>query len=133
MNRKQLKEILNELKNEFKISDPIKIELKPMKTKAASVSLSKSIIRINKNIIPNLDTECLKYLILHELIHYKLKSTYHNGLFHKELNRKISETEANTQNTFTNKLHLIKTENFKCMFTHRKNYMNINVKGKRGL
>ena len=94
MNRKQLNEILNELKAELGIKDAVKIELKPMKTKAASVSLTKSIIRINKNIIPNLDTECLKYLILHELIHYKLKSTYHNGRFHKELNRKISKTEA---------------------------------------
>ena len=94
MNRKQLNEILNELKAELGIKDAIKIELKPMKTKAASVSLNKRIIRINKNIIPNLDTECLRYLILHELIHYKLKSTYHNGGFHQELNKKISEKEA---------------------------------------
>jgi len=94
MNRKQLKEILNELKNELKISEPIKIELKPMKTKAASISLSKNIIRINKNIIPNLDTECLKYLLLHELIHFKLKSTYHNGEFQKQMNAKIKEEKA---------------------------------------
>ena len=42
MNRKQLNEILNELKAELGIKDAVKIELKPMKTKAASVSLSKS-------------------------------------------------------------------------------------------
>jgi len=94
MDRKQLNEILDEVKAELGIKDAIRIELKPMKTKAASISLSKSIIRINKNITPNLDTECLKYLILHELIHYKLKSTYHNGRFYEELNRRISETKA---------------------------------------
>jgi len=94
MNRKQLNQILKQLKNELKIQDNIRIELKPMKTKAASISLNKAIIRINKNIIPNLDTECIKYLLLHELIHYKLKSKYHNGQFHKELNKKINETKA---------------------------------------
>jgi len=94
MNRKQLKEILNELKNELKISEPIKIELKPMKTKAASISLRKNTIRINKNIIPNLDLECIEYLLLHELIHFKLKSKYHNGKFHGQLSKKISKTKA---------------------------------------
>ena len=94
MNREQLNEILKQLKNELEIQGAIRIELKTMKTKAASISLSRGIIRINKNIIPNLDAECLKYLLLHELIHYKLKSTYHNGRFLEELNKKINETKA---------------------------------------
>jgi len=94
MNRNQLKEILNQLKKELGIQELIKLELKPMKTKAASISLRKSTIRINKNIIPNLDTECIKYLLLHELIHYKLKSTYHNGEFHKQLANEIDENKA---------------------------------------
>jgi len=94
MNTKQLKEILNQLKNELKVQEPIKIELKPLKTKAASISLNKNIIRINKNIISNLDSECIEYLLLHELIHFKLKSTYHNGNFHKQLNHKIDQAKA---------------------------------------
>jgi len=94
MNREQLNEILKQLKNELEIKEHIKIELKPMKTKAASISLSKNTIRINKNIITNLDTECIKYLLLHELIHYKLKSTYHNREFYNQLTDKINKTKA---------------------------------------
>jgi len=94
MNRKELKEILNELKNELDITERIKVELTPMKTKAASISLKRNTIRINKNITTNLDPECITYLLLHELIHYKLKSTYHNGEFYKQLNKKISKAKA---------------------------------------
>lgn len=94
MNKEQLKEILNELKDNLNISENIKIELRPMKTKAASISLKKNTIRINKNIIPTLTPDCIKYLILHELTHYKLKSTYHNGDFHKQINKKIANAKA---------------------------------------
>jgi len=94
MNKEQLREILKELKENLDISEDIKIELRPMKTKAASISLKKNTIRINKNIIPSLNLDCVKYLILHELTHYRLKSTYHNGDFHKQINKKIENTEA---------------------------------------
>jgi len=94
MNKKHLKEILNELKNELKIQEPIKIELKPMKTKAASISLNRNTIRINKNIVSNLDLDCIRYLLLHELIHYKLKSTCHDREFHKQLSKKINQAKA---------------------------------------
>lgn len=94
MNREQLKEILHEIKKDLEISEKIKIELKPMKTKAASISLKRSTIRINKNILQNLDQDCVKYLILHELAHYKLKNTYHNNDFYKQLNKKINSVKA---------------------------------------
>ncbi|MEM3640603.1 MAG: YgjP-like metallopeptidase domain-containing protein [Candidatus Bathyarchaeia archaeon] len=94
LNKEQLNEILNEIKQDFNISEKIKIELKPMKTKAASISLKRNIIRINKNILPSLDQECIKYLILHELAHYKLKSKYHNGDFYKQLHEKVNDVEA---------------------------------------
>ena len=94
MNKKQLTETLNEIKQDLGISEKIKIELKPMKTKAASISLNKNKIRINKNLLPNLDPECIRYLILHELIHHKLKSTYHNQEFQKQLTQKINEEKA---------------------------------------
>ena len=42
MNKEQLKEVLNQLKNELEIPEPIKIELKPMKTKAASIYSTKT-------------------------------------------------------------------------------------------
>jgi predicted metal-dependent hydrolase len=94
LNKEQLKEILNEIKGDLQISEKIKIELKPMKTKAASISLKRNTVRINKNIIPRLDNECIKYLILHELTHYKLKSKYHNGNFYEQLHKKVDDTKA---------------------------------------
>ena len=89
MNKKQLTETLNEIKQDLGISEKIKIELKPMKTKAASISLKKNTIRINKNLISKLDLDSIEYLMLHELIHYKLKSTYHNNKFYELLKKKI--------------------------------------------
>jgi len=94
LNKEQLKEILNEIKQDLEISEKIKIELKPMKTKAASISLKRSVIRINNSILPRLDKDCIKYLILHELVHYKLKSKYHNSDFYKQLHQKVNEVEA---------------------------------------
>lgn len=94
MNNSHLRHVLEELKEELGIKNSIKIVLVPMKTKAASISLKRRIIRINKNIIPDLDEECIKYLILHELIHYKLKNTYHNEEFYRQLTQKIDENRA---------------------------------------
>ena len=95
MNYEQLRKILKELKKELEISEDekIRIVLKPMKTKAASISLKNQIIRLNKNLISRLDPESIRYLLLHELIHYKLKSTNHNGTFQKQLNSKMEETK----------------------------------------
>lgn len=94
MSKEQLKEVLNEIKQDLSISEKIKIELKPMKTKAASISLKRNTVRINKNILPRLDKECIKYLMLHELAHYKLKSKYHNGDFYKKIYEKVGDAKA---------------------------------------
>ncbi len=94
MNKDQLKEILSQVKSDLGIPEEIRIELKPMKIKAASISLRRNVMRINKNIIPHLDQESIKYLILHELIHYKLKSRYHNGDFYKQLYEKVEPEKA---------------------------------------
>jgi len=95
MNTKQLRKILKELKNELEIpeNEKIHINLRPMKTKAASISLKNGTIRLNKNLIQKLDEESIKYLILHELIHYKLRSTNHNETFQKQLNNKMNKTK----------------------------------------
>jgi len=94
MNKEQLREILNELKENLDIPANVKIEMRPMKTKAASISLKKNTIRINKNIIPTLNPDCIKYLILHELTHYRLRSTYHNDDFHKQINKRVDNAKA---------------------------------------
>ena len=95
MNYKQLQKILKELKKELVIpeGEKIRIVLRPMKTKAASISLKNGTIRLNKNLISKLDPESIRYLLLHELIHYKLRSTNHNGAFQKQLNDKMEETK----------------------------------------
>ena len=94
MNRKQLRITIDELKKELGIpkDEKIRIILRPMKTKAASISLKNRTIRLNKNLITKLNPESIRYLLLHELIHYKLKSTNHNGNFQKQLTSKIEET-----------------------------------------
>ena len=106
MNTKQLKEILNKLKEDLGIQDKIKLTLKPMKTKAASISLKKNTIRINKNLISKLDLDSIEYLMLHELIHYKLKSTHHNGKFYELLEKRIDPEKAKQieRNIITNLL-----------------------------
>ena len=81
-----LKLILNEMKKELGISEDVKVVVKPMKTKAASVTLGKNEIRINRNLL-SLDEDCIRYLILHELIHIKLKTKYHTEAFYKILYR----------------------------------------------
>jgi predicted metal-dependent hydrolase len=95
MNREQINSILNEIKQDLDIKEKIKIEIKPLKVKAASISLNKNIIRINKNILPELDPECIKYLILHELLHFKLKNTYHDSSFYEILYNKIDKEQLN--------------------------------------
>jgi len=82
-------------KEELEIAkdEKIRIVLRPMKIKAASISLKNGTIRLNKNLIPKLDEESIKYLLLHELIHYKQRSANHNGNFQKQLNSKIEETK----------------------------------------
>ena len=79
MDRKTIMSILKELKTTLDITDHIRLELRPMKTKAASISLKWKTIRINKFLTSNLDEEAMKYLILHELAHLKLNTTHHTN------------------------------------------------------
>jgi len=82
IDRKSLKSIMRELKTTLNLEDDIKLELRPMKTKAASTSLKRKIIRLNKNLIPNISHEAIRYLILHELIHIKLNTIHHTKDFY---------------------------------------------------
>jgi len=49
----RLNEILDQIKQDLGISERIKIELRPMKIKAASISFKSKTLRINKNILKN--------------------------------------------------------------------------------
>lgn len=72
----------------------LRVVLYPMKRKIASISFKTKTIRLNKNIVQNLDDEALKYILIHELIHYKTKSTQHNTKFWEELEKLYSRGEV---------------------------------------
>ncbi len=81
MNEK-INKIVEELKKELEIEGIIKVHLKNYKSKIASVSLDKKIIRINKKIID--DEILLKEVLYHELLHIKLNTKWHTPEFIKK-------------------------------------------------
>lgn len=91
MDKDILLAILDEVKDRLRIKEGIKLELKSMKVKAASISIKRGIIRLNKDLIKELDTDAIRYLIIHELIHYKLKSKYHSKKFHEYIDKEIDK------------------------------------------
>jgi len=89
MNRKELEHILEQLKKDLGISEKIKIKTAPMKTSAGRYSSKTKTIKINEYLVEKLDKECIKYLILHELVHHKLQLKYHTDAFYKEIEKHI--------------------------------------------
>ena len=87
MSRKRLKKLLDETIRAVKINDNIRVMLYPMKHKVASISLKTGVIRLNKDYVFRLDDSALKYILIHELIHYKMKSLSHNKAFYEELRK----------------------------------------------
>jgi len=83
-----LRKVLIEYKEMLNINDDVHIRLKRYKTKAASVNIRKNIITLNKEVL-DLGEDVIRYLILHELTHLKLRSPYHDATF-KELLEKNS-------------------------------------------
>ncbi|RSN72887.1 MAG: hypothetical protein DSO07_10745 [Thermoproteota archaeon] len=80
---KEIRAVLDELKKELGMERRIRVELREMKVKAASVSIKKGVIRLNRYIVSNSEEKCIRYLILHELAHLKLGSTIHGDEFYK--------------------------------------------------
>ena len=83
--KKILNEILDNIMNELNLTDKnIRIKIKPLKRKIASISLKNKTIYINKNILPYLDNEEIKFILTHELLHLKY-GKYHINEFEEEL------------------------------------------------
>ncbi len=61
----------------------VKLELTPMRTKAASVSLRMRTIRLNRDVVSRLDNRAIKYLIVHELANLKLRTVDHGPGFYR--------------------------------------------------
>jgi len=96
MKREEVNNILSEVKKILGIDDDFKIVLYPMKRKVASISLRNRTIRINKYFIDMLNEDQLKYVLIHELIHYKLGKLSHDDDFMRELKRFYSENDVDS-------------------------------------
>mgnify|MGYP000026369544 CR=1 FL=1 len=93
ISRELIVKTLEELKAILGITDKVKLELRPLKTKAASISIKKRVIRLNKYVVSRLDEVSLRYLILHELVHLKLGTIYHTKDFYETMYR-VSDRET---------------------------------------
>jgi len=82
--KERVENILKELKRKLNIEEEVDVKLKSFKRKLASVSLTKKVIYLNKELIPKITDEELSYLIAHELLHLK-HGIYHTSEFEKEL------------------------------------------------
>lgn len=94
----KVKFLLSEIKKEIGISEEILVKIVPMKEKIASVSIDKGVLRLNKNVVDLLDEKELRYILLHELVHFKVKEVNHGTLFMREIEKyleleKTSEIE----------------------------------------
>ena len=83
----KLKSLLKELMQKMEIKENVRLKIVPMKYKIASFSFHTNTLRLNKRIISILNTEEVKYILTHELVHAKIKSLYHGRLFQKELEK----------------------------------------------
>lgn len=79
-----VEEILKKYKEALGINDEVRVKIKKYKTRSAFINLKTKTIFINENLL-ELGEEVLRYLILHELIHLKLNSKYHDGEFNRIL------------------------------------------------
>jgi len=96
MEKEEIKRLLEEAKKKLGIKEELRVILQPMKRKIASVSLKNKTIRINKAIIHTLNEEQMRYILVHELIHYKLKHYSHDNSFMNELRQFYDEDEIET-------------------------------------
>jgi len=74
--------ILEEVKAVVGIEEEVGVELKPYKTRGASIDLRRRILRINSYLL-DLGEDVVKCLILHELIHLKPETARHDVKFHE--------------------------------------------------
>jgi predicted metal-dependent hydrolase len=104
--KKMLDKILINTINELNLNDKkanIKIKIKPLKRKIASISLTNKTIYINKNILPYLSDEEIRFILAHELLHLKY-GKYHINEFEEELLFLFPNKETLLMNLI-NKLH----------------------------
>jgi len=76
----EVKAILEEVKAVVGIDGEVEIEIKPYKTRGASIDLRRRALTINSHLL-DLGEDVVKYLVLHELVHLKLQTRHHGAKF----------------------------------------------------
>ncbi|PVU72755.1 hypothetical protein DDW07_02145 [Acidilobus sp. SCGC AC-742_E15] len=82
--RDVIKKVLSEYSLILGIKDNVKVKVRRYKTRAASSNITTGTIYINKDLL-DLGEDVIRYLILHELVHIKLRSRYHDERFYTTL------------------------------------------------
>jgi len=85
---KRIEKLLEKAKKLVGVDDEdIKVVLVPMKTKIATTSLRNKTIRLSRDYIKYLDDDEILYLLVHELVHHKIRSVHHDDRFQREIER----------------------------------------------
>ena len=109
MTANNLRSILEELTNLIGLDQPVYIRRVDFKQQIASVSFNKRIIRLNKHLDYRQDLELLRYIILHELTHLKLKHPYHNEIFYQTISQYLPRPTSWYDKKLAEKYSLTKT------------------------
>ncbi len=83
--RERVRKMFEQAKQALGMEDSVRLVLYPMKYKVASVSIKTATLRLNKNLVGLLTDDELHYILVHELVHLKLKSLNHGEEFYKLL------------------------------------------------
>ena len=91
-------EVVNRFLTRYKlilgVKEDVKIKIRRYKTKTAFVDLRSKIIYINRDLL-DLGEDVVEYLLLHELLHIKLKEKHHTAQFYAVLHFFIPEEKVN--------------------------------------
>jgi len=91
-------EVVNRFLTRYKlilgVKEDVKIKIRRYKTKTAFVDLRSKIIYMNRDLL-DLGEDVIEYLLLHELLHIKLREKHHTSQFYAILHFFIPEEKAN--------------------------------------
>jgi predicted metal-dependent hydrolase len=80
----KVKQLLNEVMEKLNLNKDLKIKVKPLKRKVASISLRTGTLYLNELCLEILTEEEIKFVIAHELLHLK-HGKFHTYRFEQEL------------------------------------------------
>ncbi len=86
MERKEVIRLFRKIVGELGLKD-VKIRIIPMKRKIASFSFKTKTLRVNRNVIEFFDEKLMRFILLHELAHFKVNDVNHGERFFKELEK----------------------------------------------